>query len=66
MLHERADRRRNDLPQHLGVDFLAGAFGYDAPVPGDTAGPHGEPDAGTRVLWLDAFIAKRKPEFKGR
>ena len=42
---------------NLGVDFLAGAFGYDAPVPGDTAGPHGEPDAGTRVLWLDAFIA---------
>ena len=36
---------------NLGVDFLPGAFGFDGTVPGD------DPSVGTRVLWLDAFLA---------
>ena len=33
---------------NLGVDFLPGAFGYDADVPADD---------GARIMWLDAFTA---------
>ncbi|WP_415142321.1 HipA family kinase [Nocardioides sp.] len=35
---------------NLGIDFLAGAFGYDA-------GHRPDPDLAGRILWLDAFIA---------
>lgn len=40
---------------NLGVDFLPGAFGFDAAQPID-AGPAGE-DVAAKVLWLDAFTA---------
>lgn len=35
---------------NLGIDFLAGAFGYDA-------GYRPEPDVAGRILWMDALIA---------
>jgi len=35
---------------NLGIDFLAGAFGYDAAYEPD-------PDLAGRILWLDALIA---------
>jgi hypothetical protein len=38
------------LGLNLGVDFLPGAFGYDA-------GCHPAPEEAARVLWLDAFTA---------
>ncbi|MBZ5740399.1 HipA family kinase [Nocardioides mangrovi] len=40
---------------NLGVDFLPGAFGFDATMPLDPATP-GDGVAG-KVLWLDAFTA---------
>ncbi|QWF20388.1 hypothetical protein KM427_15505 [Nocardioides sp. LMS-CY] len=35
---------------NLGIDFLPGAFGYDAEVPAGDG-------VGTKILWLDAFTA---------
>jgi hypothetical protein len=36
---------------NLGIDFLPGAFGYDGTLPA------ADQAVGTRVLWLDAFLA---------
>jgi len=47
---EVQDLLRASVGPNLGVDFLPGAFGFDA-----TTTP--EPDVAARVLWLDALCA---------
>jgi HipA-like kinase len=47
---EVQDLLNASLGPNLGVDFLPGAFGYDA-----SAAP--DPEIAARVLWLDAYVA---------
>ena len=52
---EVQDLLRASVGLNLGVDFLPGAFGYDATAPiGADRGPG---EVGAKVLWLDAFTA---------